>query len=347
MNLELSDEQRLLADTARAFVDRHADDADPWPAMRDTGWAGLLVPEEHGGSGAGMTEFVLVCEALGRGPVVSPLIPSVTAALALRWAGTPDLQDQWLPTLATGAFTGTVAVLEAGMRDEWSPAPMSGLGALTGTKVLVPWVPDVAVIVVVTSEGLRVVERSGAVRVHDHDPLCAEPHAALTFQQAPAERLGSTADSAVVLARVLDYNAVARLAYAIGAAERALELSVDHATNRHQFGRPIGTFQAVAHRCAEMRADVDACRYLAYRAAWALDHDADAAIAVTAAKSFANDAMRRVFLHAHQVHGAMGFATEHELHRYTRVAKSFELSLGGTTRHRDRLATEIGLGSRP
>src|SRR5207253_6291339 len=118
-------------------------------------------------------------------------------------------------------------------------------------------------------------------------------------------------------ARALDHAAVAQLAYVVGCAERALELSVEHAKNREQFGRPIGAFQAVAHRCADMRTDIDACRVLAHQAAWALDRG-PADLEVAAAKSYANDALRRVFRHAHQVHGAVGFSTEHELHRYTR-----------------------------
>ncbi len=346
MNLELSDEQRLLAETARAFVDRHGDD-DAWPTMCDAGWPALLIPEEHGGAGAGLLDLALVCEALGRGPIGSPLIATgVLAALSIALAGTHEQQDRWLPALATGTTIGTLAVLEPGMRDEWDEPRMSGADRLSGTKILVPWATRADVIVVVTVDGLRLVEMASAnVQIDEHAGLDGDPLAAVTFDSTVAESLG-TGDGAVTVAVVLDYAAVASMAYAIGAAERALELTVQHAKDREQFGRAIGSFQAVAHRCAEMRAEIDACRYLAYRAAWALEHATAPSEAVTTAKSYANEALRRVFLHAHQVHGAMGFTTEHPLHRFTQCAKAFELSYGGTARHRDRLATAMGLGRR-
>ena len=330
MNLELSVEQRLLAETARAFVDRQTDD-DPWPTIAAAGWCGLLAPEDLGGAGAGMVEMTLVCEALGRGPVYSPLIASgVVATLAM--------SHDRLPEIASGARVGTLAVLEEGMRDEWDSVRMGGGPTLTGTKLLVPWAETADLFVVLTDDGLFLVEAAtSGVTVAPHEALGEEPLAAVVFTDAPAEPLGP-------LGNQLDHAAVAHLAFAVGAAERALELAVQHAKDRHQFGRPIGSFQAVAHRCAEMRAEVDACRYLAYQAAWFLDHQPETAeIAVTAAKSYANDAIRRVFLHAHQVHGAIGFSTEYPLHRFTRCAKAFELSHGSTARHRDRLATAMGL----
>ncbi|MSO79824.1 MAG: acyl-CoA dehydrogenase [Acidimicrobiia bacterium] len=345
MNLEFTDEQRLLAETARAFVDRQRDGDDPWPAIAQAGWAAPLVPEGESAADAGIVELALVCEALGRGPVPSPLIATrVLASLPIYLDGTSEQQDRWLPAFADGSAIGTMALLESVSRDEWDTPGMSGVGRLSGTKIVVPWASRADVIVVATADGLRLVETASAnVQIDGHDGLDGEPLAAVTFDSTDAEPLG-TGDGGVTIAVVLDHAAVARLAYAVGAAERALELTVQHATDRHQFGRPIGSFQAVAHRCAEMRAEIDACRYLTYRAAWSLEHTTARSEAVTTAKSYANEALRRVFMHAHQVHGAMGFTTEHPLHRFTRVAKAFELSYGSTTRHRDRLATAMGLG---
>jgi alkylation response protein AidB-like acyl-CoA dehydrogenase len=146
-----------------------------------------------------------------------------------------------------------------------------------------------------------------------------------------------------VLDRALDHAAVASLAYITGAAERALEMTVAHAKTREQFGRPIGAFQAVAHRCVDMRTDIDACHFLAYQAAWALDGGRAADLEVGAAKAYGNDALRRIFMHAHQVHGAVGFSTEHDLQLLSRCAKAFELTYGGTARQRDRVAVAMGL----
>jgi alkylation response protein AidB-like acyl-CoA dehydrogenase len=352
VNFDLTDEQQLLADTARAFVERHAASdpvTDPWPTIVDAGWHALLVPEEHGGAGAGMAELVLVCEALGHGPVSSPLIASgVLATMPLCTLGTHEQRQRLLPALASGERIATLALLEPDMLDEWDGVRLDDGLRVSGTKVLVPWAATADVVIVVTGDGLRLVEHGAVgVMIEDHDTLDGEPAGALTFEGVRAEALGDSVEGRLALDRTLEYGAIASLAYAVGAAAAALSLSVQHAKDREQFGRPIGSFQAVAHRCAEMRADIDACRYLTYQAAWALDRSmAGGDREVAAALAYSKDAIRRVFLHAHQVHGAIGFSTEHPLHRFTRVGKSFELSYGGAPRHRARLAGAMGLGTR-
>ena len=129
----------------------------------------------------------------------------------------------------------------------------------------------------------------------------------------------------------------------VGAAERALEMTVAYARTGVQFGRPIGSFQAVAHRCVDMRTDLDAFRYLVYQAAWALDRAAPPSSRSRRRKAYGNDALRRIFMHAHQVHGAIGFSTEHDLHLFTRRAKAVELAWGVGAAHRERLAGAMGL----
>ena len=114
----------------------------------------------------------------------------------------------------------------------------------------------------------------------------------------------------------------------VGAAERVLEMTVEYAKTRVQFGRPIGSFQAVAHRCVDMRSDLDALRYLVYQAAWSLAAARHSDLEVSAAKAYGNEALRRIFMHAHQVHGAIGFSTEHDLQLFTRRAKAAELHVG-------------------
>jgi alkylation response protein AidB-like acyl-CoA dehydrogenase len=360
MDLTLSDGQEMLAETARAFVDRScptavvralesgATEPDLWSVIAGAGWPSLLVPEEHGGSGQGMVELVVLCEQLGRGPVPSPLVATTTlATLALMWAGSERQRDQWLPELARGTRVGTLALLEPGMPDEWGEVELRATPALSGEKILVPWAARADLMIVATADGLQLVEPAApGVRVEAHDALGGEPIATVAFDAAAAQPLGKPDDAPSIVERILDHAAVAQLAFVVGVAERALELSVQHATHRHQFGRPIGSFQAIAHRCVDMRSDIDACRYLAYQAAWCLDHGGDADLAVAAAKAYANEAVRRVFLHAHQVHGAIGFSTEHDLQLFTRRAKAFELTYGSKAHHHERLARAIGLGPR-
>ena len=331
MDLDFSDEQRMLAEAAGAFAMRSGD-ADVWPAMAALGWAGL----------PSLGDLVVLCEALGRGAVNSPVIASTVAARSITWAGNAEQQARWLPRLesAEAVFLGLGAAT-----DEWDQRGMAGLSRLTGTKLLVPWAAIAEVIVVVTAGGLYVVEpRAGGVVCRSHHGIGDDPLFAVELQDAPAERLGDGDDHDAVVHRALDWASISRLADAVGAASRALELTVQYAKDRRQFGRPIGSFQAVAHRCVDMRTDLDACRYLAYQAAWALDRDESAELEVAAAKAYGNDALRRIFGHAHQVHGAIGFSTEHDLHLFTRRAKAFELTYGSTDHHLDRVATAIGLG---
>jgi alkylation response protein AidB-like acyl-CoA dehydrogenase len=323
-------------------------DPDLWRDMTALGWAGLLLPERHGGAGQGVLELAVLAEGLGTGPVSSPLVASTAlAALPIAWAGTDEQRDTWLPALAAGAAVGTMAIMEPSAQDEWAPPGMDGRALLSGTKVLVPWAGVADVLLVASAAGLHLVEPGrGGVRIERHDDLRAEPLFAVELADAPATPLGDGNGErhATVLRAALDVAATAQLAFGLGAASRALDLTVRHACQRHQFGRPIGSFQTVAHRCVDMRTDLDASLYLTYRAAWALDQGRPSDLEVAAAKAYGNDALRRIFGHAHQVHGALGFSTEHDLHLFTRFGKAVELSYGATGRHLDRVAAVMGLG---
>lgn len=361
MDLTFSDEQRMLAESARTFVERSCPparvravqdepsglDRELWAAMAGLGWSGIAIGEDVGGGGRGILELAVVGEALGRGPVPSPLLLSTAlAALPLAWGGTASQRERWLPALAAGDATGTLAAVEPGGRDELDPPRMEGVHLLSGTKVLVPWAATAAVVLVTTAGGVFLVEPADqTVLIERHHDLSGDPLFSLDLRAATAEPLGNggAAQQQDVVERAIDCAAVLQLAYMVGAAERVLEMTVEHALTREQFGRPIGSFQAVAHRCVDIRIDVDACRYLAYRAAWAIDIGEAAGLAVGAAKSYGNEAMRRIFMNAHQVHGAIGFSTEHDLHLFTRRAKAFELTYGTTARHADRVATAMGL----
>ena len=167
--------------------------------------------------------------------------------------------------------------------------------------------------------------------------------AKLEFNDVEGRLVGTEGAGWDVLGKVLDLAVVALAAEQVGGAQFVLEMAVQYAKDRVQFGRPIGSFQAVAHRCADMRAEIDACRTLALRAAWALQHGDDAELAVASALAYAKDALRRVAMHAHQVHGAIGFSTEHDLHIFTRRIKAFELDGGSTAHYQERLAAAIGL----
>jgi alkylation response protein AidB-like acyl-CoA dehydrogenase len=262
-----------------------------------------------------------------------------------------------LPRLADGGIVGAFAHLEPGRGgDEWQSPAMAperrpGGWRLTGAKELVAYAAVAQVLLVsvrLAPHELAFVvvdRRAPGVRMQRQDALGGDPlyRVELDVDVEDSDVVADGDECARVLGRALDHAAVASCAYAAGLAAKALELSVRHAGERHQFGRPIGAFQAVAHRCADMKADVDAVRMLALQAAWALDHLEAPELEVGAAKAYANEAMRRIFAHAHQVHGALGFSMEHDLQLFTRRAKAFELSWGAVDRHRERVARAIGL----
>ena len=276
---------------------------------------------------------------MGRVLVPSPFVPScVLAPLLLMAVGDRRL----LPGIAAGELVATIALVEPGWRDEWGRATLeSNGGVLTGTKQLVPFAATADVLLVVAGDSTLVaVERRDGVTCRRQETLGGDHQYEVTFAAARGDVLGSVA-SMLDTARL--HAAVGALAYGLGAAERALEITVDYAKTRVQFGRPIGSFQAVAHRCADMRSDIDAVRYLVYQAAWSLAAGRSSELEVGAAKAYGNEALRRIFMHAHQVHGAIGFSTEHDLQLFTRRAKAMELSWGSAASHRDRVARAMGL----
>lgn len=225
--------------------------------------------------------------------------------------------------LGTAAFPSTL-VTHAAARQLVEGAD---LGTFSTDGDLVPYAAEADVVLV---GGERVLDPHCRARA----TLAADPIYAVDGDRRPVGRDAR---------RAADVAAVLALAHASGAARTALEMAVQHAKDREQFGRPIGSFQAVAHRCVDMRSDIDAARYLAYRAAWALDQDQAAEVEVGAALAYGVEAMRRVFMNAHQVHGAIGFSTEHDLHRFTRIGKTFELLYGRPSQHRERVARAMGL----
>jgi alkylation response protein AidB-like acyl-CoA dehydrogenase len=372
VDLALTDEQQLLKDAARRFVEQRwapsrvreleaaPDGHDPgqWAQLCALGWPGLVLPESHGGAGRGMLELAIVAEELGHGAVSCALIWSTTlVALPLAWGPSQHTARAWLPGLTDGSVLGALAHLEPGAgTDEWHGPGLElrrrpGGWRVSGVKDLVAYAAIADLLLVsarVGSDGTALVavgRRGPGVRLQRQEALGGDPlyRVGLDVEVADDDVVAEGDDGAQLLRRALDHAAVAGCAYAAGLAARALELSVVHAANREQFGRPIGAFQAVAHRCADMAADVEAVRLLALQAAWALDHLDAPELEVGAAKAYANEAVRRVFAHAHQVHGALGFSMEHDLQLFTRRAKAFELTWGSVDRHRQRVAQAIGL----
>ncbi|SHN39897.1 acyl-CoA dehydrogenase family protein [Cryptosporangium aurantiacum] len=363
MDFELTDEQALLREASRDLLTDRApvsvlrtqldDDAevDPtlWRLAGDLGWTGLLIGEEHGGSGQGLIEAALVAEETGRAVARGPFLPALLVARAVDRGGAEELRTEVLPALADGSAWATWAFAEPGR--PWSP---EGLGTtvraegndvlLTGTKTAVQdadgarWLlvtalergEPVSYLVDRDSAGLTVRRQ----RTLDLTRTFAEVR--LDDVRVPSSRRLDGAPGA--LHRLLDDAAVLSAAQTLGTLERLLELTVEYVKVRVQFGRSIGSFQAVKQAVATMAMQVQGARAATYYAAMAADADAeDAARAACVAASYTSAVAGDVAGSALQLHGGIGFTWEHDLHLFLRRAKADAVLQGDAALHRSRL----------
>ena len=366
MDFSFSADQQLLRNSARAFLDEHCKPAhvralwdDPrgesealWKEMARLGWLGLGLPEASGGSGLGMVETALLLEELGRVAWPGPYLETALAARALVVAGSEVQRRRWLPAIAAGDARATVAFLDADL--DWRPdatqtrADKTAKGwALTGTKRFVPWahVADVLLVPARTPEGLTLflVDPSAARLTLEPTPVMdlATRLASVRLDTVPVAGdavLGSPGQAGPLLASLLRRAALGAAAEMLGAARRCLDMAVAYAKVREQFGQPIGSFQAIRHKCAEMLLEVENSHAAVYYAAWALDAKADdGELAPSVAKAYVADASRKVCGEAIQVHGGIGFTWEYDLHIYFKRAKALESMYGDVDYHREQI----------
>ncbi|HEV2685303.1 MAG TPA: acyl-CoA dehydrogenase family protein, partial [Actinomycetota bacterium] len=320
MDFDLNDEQRDLRDAARRYLEREApigyarammDDErgyrdEVWKQAAELGWLALPLPVEYDGLGMGAIALSILLAEMGRVVAPGPYLSTVLAGTAIADAGSEEQKRALLPRIASGDLIATVA---AGPGDvEESGGLLSGErrfvadGAIAETVVLVAHGPDEAA-------ALYIAEPSACTPVATMDQTRKRAH--LRFDDARAERLGSS--DAASVQRLLDRAALAIAAESLGGAERVTEMAIDYAKARTQFGRPIGSFQAVKHRAADMLVDVESLRNAVYYAAWAAERaQPDASLAISMAKAFAADAYRRVAQGGIQIHGGIGFTWEHD-----------------------------------
>ena len=360
MNFEISDDQQAIKRTARDFlaaryplatVRRLAEDDrgftdQQWNELVELGWAGVIVPEDRGGLGLGAVELVVIAEEMGYALAPSPWFSTTCAAAMLSAAGTEEQRERWLEPLATGELRGTLAVWDdqAGWAPDHSEVEPASDGTLSATKIAVPDADAAAFLIVSGADGRHhLVQRDGAgVTVEPETPIdptrklyrvTLDGAAAQPLERAPDRIAGVYATIVTVLA-----------AENVGVAQRAMEMAVAYAKDRVQFDRPIGSYQAVSHRCAQMLLEIEGARSLSYWAGWALDNEADAGPrAASMAKAYAGDAGFRVTASALQVHGGIGFTYEHDLHFFLKRAFANAHAFGDSRWHRDRVADLAGV----
>jgi acyl-CoA dehydrogenase len=370
MNFDFSDDLKQLREQARKFlsercppkaVRRVLEGSEPydealWKEIAAMGWTGAAIPEEHGGAGLGHLGLCVLAEELGSALAPVPFSSSVYLASEAIMAGGSEAQKRaWLPKLASGAAIGTLALAEGpGKADVRKLHTTFRGGTLSGEKLPVPD-GDVANMAVVVAQGERGIalaladlEGSGVTRapVETIDP--SRSHARIRFEGAPAEALGSPGDGERLLRRIQDRAAVLTAFEQVGGAQRSLEMARDYALQRYAFGRPIGSFQAIKHKLADVYVATELARSNAYYGAWALARDApELPLAAAAARISASEAYFLAAKENIQVHGGMGYTWEFDCHLYYRRAKLLSLALGSTRVWKDRLITQLETANAP
>jgi alkylation response protein AidB-like acyl-CoA dehydrogenase len=365
MDFGLSDEQSQLKDSARSFLSGEcptpsvrkimaSDDGYPrelYGQIATLGWSGLIVPEEFGGAGLGMLDMAMILEEGGYAAMPGPfLFSSVLAASALKLGGSQEMNAKWLTAIAEGRAIGTVAVAESAgsieAADIAAVASKSGAGwRIDGTKMLVPYanVADFIVVAAKTNVGeiaLFVVDaKAPGVTIRSLKNLdLTRRVSSVELKSAPAEALTSGAD---LFAKLIDVAAIAIAADSLGGTERALEMAVEYSKVREQFGKPIGSFQALKHAAAEIVADLEPSRALLWYAAYGAGEKSlnQSSREASMAKARLSDIYSRGTDRAVLMHGGIAFTWDHDIHLWFKRARFNESFLGSPVYHRERVAS--------
>ena len=367
----------MLRNSAREFLEQECPaslvrdlEEDPlgyspelWAKIADLGWLGLPFPQGYGGMELSYLDLVLLLEEMGRSLLPGPFFSSVVlGGLTILSVGTPTQKREFLPRIAKGETFVTLAFTEPSAT--YGPEGIQTTATLqdseyvlSGTKLFVPdgQVADFLIVVARTqkssdpSQGITlflVDAKAPGISITPLTTIAADKQAEVVFVDAHVSAsavLGEVDGGWFVLSRILDMAAVGKCAEMLGGADRVLEMTVEYVKQRVQFGRPVGSFQAVQHHCADMATAVEGCRYVTYQAAWRLSEGLPAAREVSIAKAWVSDAYQRVCALAHQSHGAIGFTKEYDLQLYTRRAKAAEVAYGDGAYHRELVAQSIGL----
>ena len=325
MNFAFSEEQDELRKSVRRFLDEKSPvtevrrlmettegyDAAVWKQMGEQlGLQGLAIPEEFGGSGYGYVELGVIFEEMGRSLLCAPFFSTVAlAANALLASGDKAAQAKYLPGIAAGSTIATVAFTEA--NGKWSAVDKGAAG--------------------LTMQALSTMDQT-------------RKQAKVTLSNTPGTLVGAAGSGWATLTKMLDKAAIALAAEQVGGAQKVLDMSVEYAKVRVQFGRPIGSFQAIKHKCADMLLEVESAKSAAYYAMWAASEDNDEVpVVASLAKAYCSDAYFHAAAENIQIHGGIGFTWEHDAHLYFKRAKTSELLLGDPTYHRELLAQRIGI----
>jgi alkylation response protein AidB-like acyl-CoA dehydrogenase len=375
MDFAFSEEQEMLRESVRRFLadncptsyvrkmmaDPSSHDPAFWKQISDLGWLALLIPEPYGGQGGSFLDMTVIAEEAGKALVPGPFFATaLLAAPIIVEGGAEELKRDLLPKMAKGEFIGTAAIAESSGRFDASGIELKAVKrgkkySLRGEKFFVPdaHVSDAIMVAARTARGAEagislfiVDSKLPGIAITQLKTLdMTRRLCRVTFDNVTVEAtqmIGAAGQGWPILRRALDMATAGLSVEMVGTAQKALDLSVEYAKTRVQFGRPIGSFQAVKHKCVDMMVAVENARSLAYYACWAVDERSpEAASAVPMAKAYASDMAKSVTSDAIQVHGGIGFTWEHDMHLYHRRALASEANFGNAPIHRETVAQSL------
>jgi alkylation response protein AidB-like acyl-CoA dehydrogenase len=377
MDLGFSEEQEMLRTTARDFLtnecpaelvkqlaeDEKGYSPEMWKKMAELGWMGLTFPEEYDGMGMTFLDLVVLLEEAGRACLPGPYFSTVVlAGYTIMEAASEEQKKELLTKIANGDLIVTLAVTEPSARYEpdaitVKASPDKDDYVINGTKLFVPDanVADYIICVARTKDGASPEEGLTLFLVDAKSPgisttllktIAGDKQCEVTFEDVRVPKgniIGELDKGWPVVEKVLEKATVGLCAQMVGGAQKTLDMSVEYAKERVQFGRPIGSFQAIQHYCANMVTDVDGSKYITYEAAWKVSEGLPATMEVSMAKAWVSEAYRRVTLLGHQIHGAIGFCEDHDMPLYFKRAKGSEPTFGDADFHREMVAKQLGL----
>ncbi len=376
MDLGLDEQQEMLKNFARDFLEKECPESlvrameedergyspELWQKMAQQGWMGLIISEQYGGVGMKLCELVVLLEEFGRALVPGPYIPTVVyGAYPLMVAGTEEQKQQFLPKVAAGELIMTMALTEPSAKWDADGVQMEAKAegnefVLNGTKLFVQdaHVTDYMVVVARTSQGAKpedgvtvflVDSRSPRIKFALLETIASDKQCEVTFENVrvpKANILGQVGQGWPIVHQTKLVATVASCAYLVGLCQQDFDITLNYAKERVQFGRPIGSFQAIQHKLADAVIDVDGCRFMTYNAAWSLQEgEPDAELTVSMAKAWCADASRRVVAHGQQIHGGIGFTKEYKIQLFFRRQKWMELMWGDADYHRELVAQKL------
>lgn len=377
MDFALSEQQEMLKNTARDFLAKECpktlvreveqDDKgyspELWKKMADMGWMGLVFPEEYGGSGLSFLDFTILLEEMGRALVPGPFLSTIVCCgLAILARGTEEQKRELLPRIARGEMILTLALTEPSASYDAADITVQAVPdgdnfIISGTKLFVPdaHVADYLLCVTRTKDSenkedgitlFLVDAKSSGLSCNLLKTFTAVKQCEVVFDNVrvpKASMLGDLGRGWETVEELMEQAAFALCPWMVGGAQQVLEMATNYAKERIQFGRPIGSFQAIQHKCANMAADIVGAKDITYQTAWKLSQGLPCKKDISIAKAWINEVYRNACVEGTQIHGGVGITTDHDMQLYYRRAKAMEISFGDADYHLELVARQMGL----